>query len=403
MIHSKDKGFITIAEKEFKQFIQWHYKYSNLPSLVGKMDNYMSMNTFWKTYRRIEYLKELTTIYVDIDYYNTNFSKETVLHNLAQLVEEKKLPQPSITIDSGRGLYVIWKIEQVPSQALPLWQTVEDHFVDLLSKLGADPQAKDACRVLRVPGTINSKNNSSVNTLEFIPELVYTLRALQEEYLPTLKVLTEEEVQEKGVKKRSPSNNKLARIFNIYNLNYTRIVDLITLCELRSFDFPSQRELVLFLYRLWTNLFCENKEIALERTLELNTQFHYPLSVREATSATKSAEKAFDAWESGETVKWQGREVRKGYNYTNKTLIDILGITQEEQIHMKTIIGTTEKYRRKNEKRTPRNEVGLTSREQAKQDRIKTIKSLHAKGMTQLEIAKTLGINQGTVSRHLVC
>ena len=405
MIHSKDKGFITIAEKEFKQFIQWHYKYSNLPSLVGKMDNYMSMNTFWKTYRRIEYLKELTTIYVDIDYYNTNFSKETVLHNLAQLVEEKKLPQPSITIDSGRGLYVIWKIEQVPSQALPLWQTVENHFVDLLSKLGADPLAKDACRVLRVPGTVNSKNNSSVNTLEFIPELVYTLGALQEEYLPTLKVFTEEEVQEneKGVKKRSPSNNKLARLFNIYNLNYTRIVDLITLCELRSFDLPSQRELVLFLYRLWSNLFCENKEIALERTLELNTQFHYPLSVREATSATKSAEKAFDAWESGETVKWQGREVRKGYNYTNKTLIDLLDITQEEQIHMKTIIGTGEKYRRKNEKRAPRNEAGLTSRQQAKQDVIERLTKLCKENpkMTHKALGEILGVTRQYVSELL--
>ena len=107
----------------------------------------MSMNTFWKTYRRLEYLKELTTIYVDIDYYNTNLSKEAVLLKLAQLIEEKKLPQPSIKIDSGRGLYVIWKIEQVPSQALPLWQTIENHFVDLLSEFGADPLAKDACRV----------------------------------------------------------------------------------------------------------------------------------------------------------------------------------------------------------------------------------------------------------------
>jgi len=70
---------------------------------------------------------------------------------------------------------------------------------------------------------------------------------------------------------------------------------------------------------------------------------------------------------------------------------------------MKTIIGTAEKYRRKNEKRAPRNEVGLTKRQQAKRDRVKEIKSLYAKGMTQLEIAKTLGINQGTVSRHLVC
>ena len=405
MIHSKNKGFITVAEKELEEFKQWHYKYSSLPSLVGKTDRYMSMNTFWKTYRRIEYLKELNTIYVDIDYYNTNFSKETVLHNLDQLVEDKKLPQPSITIDSGRGLYVIWKIEQVPNQALALWQTVENHFVDLLFKYGADPLAKDACRVLRVPGTVNSKNNSSVDMLEFIPELVYTLRALQEEYLPTLKVLTEEEVQEResGVKKRSPNSNKLARLFNIYNLNYTRIVDLITLCELRSFDLPSQRELVLFLYRLWSNLFCENKKIALERTLELNTQFSYPLSVCEATSATRSAEKAFDAWESGETVKWQGREVRKGYNYTNKTLIELLGITQEEQIHMKTIIGTAEKYRRNNEKRTRknRNENGLTSREQSKQDMLSNIKRLKADGYKQLQIAQELSISRGRVSQYI--
>ena len=404
MIHSKDKGFITVAEKELEEFTQWHYKYLNLPSVVGKMNRYMSMNTFWKTYRRIEYLKELTTIYVDIDYYNTNLSKETVLHNLAQLVEEKKLPQPCITIDSGRGLYVIWKIKQVPSQALPLWQTVENHFVDVLSKFGADPLAKDACRVLRVPGTVNSKNNSSVNMLEFIPELVYTLRALQEEYLPTLKALEEVQEGKKKAKKRSPNSNsnKLVRLFNIYNLNYTRIVDLVTLCELRNFNLPSQRELILFLYRLWSNLFCENKKIALERTLELNTQFLYPLSVREATSATQSAEKAFDAWESGETVKWQGREVRKGYNYTNKTLIELLDITQEEQIHMKTIIGTGEKYRRNNERRNNKNknENGLTSREQAKQDVSERLAKLHKENpkMTHKALAKILGVTREYVS-----
>src|SRR5665648_1251653 len=60
MIHSKNKGFITVAEKELEEFKQWHYKYSSLPSLVGKTDRYMSMNTFWKTYRRIEYLKAVS-------------------------------------------------------------------------------------------------------------------------------------------------------------------------------------------------------------------------------------------------------------------------------------------------------------------------------------------------------
>ena len=68
---------------------------------------------------------------------------------------------------------------------------------------------------------------------------------------------------------------------------------------------------------------------------------------------------------------------------------------------MKTIIGTVEKYRRNNEKRTPRNESGLTSREQAKQDKMKAVKELGAKSMKQPEIAKKLQIRQGTVSKYL--
>ena len=106
---------------------------------------------------------------------------------------------------------------------------------------------------------------------------------------------------------------------------------------------------------------------------------------------------------AGETVKWQGREVRKGYNYTNKTLIDILGITQEEQIHMKTIIGTTEKYRRKKEKRTPRNEDGLTSRQQAKQDVLERLTKLRKKNpeMLHKDLAEILGVTRRYVSKLL--
>ena len=125
----------------------------------------------------------------------------------------------------------------------------------------------------------------------------------------------------------------------------------------------------------------------------------------EATSATRSAEKAFDAWESGETVKWQGREVRKGYNYTNKTLIDLLDITQEEQIHMKTIIGTGEKYRRRNVNRNTsrRNDEGLTSREQAKQDVVEQLTKLRKKNpeMLHKDLAEILGVTRQYVSKLL--
>ncbi|WP_438650580.1 hypothetical protein [Romboutsia sp.] len=67
---------------------------------------------------------------------------------------------------------------------------------------------------------------------------------------------------------------------------------------------------------------------------------------------------------------------------------------------MKTIIGTQEKYRRNNEKRTPRNENGLTKRQQDKEDRIESIKYLKKQSLSQSEVAKKLQIGIATVKRY---
>ncbi|MGL6104577.1 MAG: hypothetical protein ACRC03_00485 [Romboutsia sp.] len=81
-------------------------------------------------------------------------------------------------------------------------------------------------------------------------------------------------------------------------------------------------------------------------------------------------------------------------------LIDRLEISSSEQKHMKTIIGTQEKYRRNNEKRTPRNENGLTKRQQDKEDRIESIKYLKKQSLSQSEVAKKLQIGIATVKRY---
>lgn len=90
---------------------------------------------------------------------------------------------------------------------------------------------------------------------------------------------------------------------------------------------------------------------------------------------------------------------KEGYWYKNETLIDRLEISSNEQKHMKTIIGTQEKYNRKNEKRTPRNENGLTKRQQDKLERLNSIKVLKDKGLNQSQISKELGISRQAVSK----
>ena len=156
-----------------------------------------------------------------------------------------------------------------------------------------------------------------------------------------------------------------------------------------------------------------DQEQLLWEVAAFNETFKSPLPDSEVKGVCKSINKAIEKFidyeqgvRSGLIKRvTQGMRDKSGYWYTNKTLIRRLQITELEQQSMKTIIGTSEKYRRRNVNRNTsrRNDEGLTAREQAKQDRIKAVKALHANGMTQLEIAKTLGINQGTVSRHLVC
>ena len=94
---------------------------------------------------------------------------------------------------------------------------------------------------------------------------------------------------------------------------------------------------------------------------------------------------------------------KDGYWYKNETLIERLGITREEQKHLKTIISTEEKYERNNERRraSRRNENGLTKKQQELQDLKKQIEDLKSQGSSNRAIGKMLNISEGKVRTTL--
>ncbi|MCS6105532.1 DNA-binding response regulator [Clostridium botulinum] len=382
-VHGTSKGWITRAEIS-NSFNQWHYKYNDLvkQDFTGE-NNYISLNTFYSTYRRLEYLKELKAHFIDLDIYKSKFTKEQVLMRLDEEYFNKSIPRPNLIIDSGRGLYLIWLINSVPSQALPLWKAVEEYLYKELKVFGADRQALDATRVLRVPGSINSKSNTVVEVLEQY-EYVYDLREIQEGYLPELD-------KNKPKKKGRPS--KTVFIHRERSLYYARIQDIIKLCELRNYDLKGKRELILFLYRYWLCYFTEDTQKALEDTLELNNQFILPLSETEVIRATRSAETVFLSKD-------------KKYKYKNQTLIDLLEIIEFEEPYMKTIISDKEYKRRKR----IRNNISyqeqlkangkLSKKEELEQIRAK-IKSLRAKGFKNKDICNELDLAESTLKRHI--
>jgi hypothetical protein len=376
LLHSNSDGFITLANKIDGDYKQRHYKYKQikreLELLVGIENTYISQNTFYKTQRRIETIRQIRNCYIDLDCYKTDYSKDNILYVMNEDYYNRIIPRPNLVIDSGRGMYFIWNIEPVPYKALPLWSAVEYYFYNQLKDYGADRNCVDPTRVLRLAGTINSKTNTEVQIIDKF-DYQYTLREIQSEYLP--------ELAEKK-KKKPTGSTKVFHIYKEYTLYYARIMDLNKLCELRNWDIEGQREVILFLYRYWSCYYIGDTEEALRQTMEFNEQFISPLSEREVIKATKSAEKAFLSED-------------KQYKYKNETLLELLEITEEEQKHMKTIIGKREKYDRKNEARNKkrRNKNGLTSREQDRLDKLTNAKKMLALGYKRIDIAKFLGVS----------
>ena len=377
-VHGNSKGWITRSCIDENGYSQWHYKYLELKETDLTGENiYITLNTFYKPCRRLECIKELNALFIDLDYYKTKFTKEQIIMNLEENYFNKTIPATNYILDSGRGLALIWLINKVPSKALPLWKAIEEYLYNKLKEFGADRQALDATRILRVPGSINSKSKTVVSIIDEY-DYIYDLREIQKEFLPELKP--------KEKKKGRPK--KINYVYRERSLYYARIQDITKLCELREYDLRGHREIILFLYRYYLCSFTEDVQKALEDVLELNSMFIYPLKEKEVIRATRSAEKCY-------------LDNNKEYRYKNDTLIELLEITEDEEIQMSTIISKTEYKRRNNEynkkkyKEKLKVEGKLSKKEEVKVRREK-IKDLLAEGLSQKEIYNLLKISKRT-------
>ena len=380
-VHGNSKGWITRSCIDENGYSQWHYKYAELREVDLTGENiYITLNTFFKPYRRLECIKELNALFIDLDYYKTKFTKEQIIMNLEGNYFNKIIPATNYILDSGRGLALIWLINKVPSQALPLWKAIEEYLYNQLKEFGADRQALDATRILRVPGSINSKSKTVVSIIDEY-DYIYDLREIQKEFLPELK----------PKEKRKGRPKKINYVYRERSLYYARIHDITKLCELREYDLRGHREIILFLYRYYLCSFTEDTKKALEDVLELNSMFISPLKENEVIRATRSAEKCY-------------LDKNKEYKYKNETLIDLLEITEYEETQMSTIISKGEYKRRdrvyqKNKyQRKLKSEGKISEKEKLSQRRAK-IKDLLAEGLKQKDICSQLNISKDTYIR----
>lgn len=305
----------------------------------GTPDVYFALNAFtWR--RRTENLAELTCLFVDVDYYNAGLTYHEALQAIKwDYVLTDRIPEPSIIVDSGRGLWLIYLLHPTPKDALPLWQAIENYLVETLKPLGADPTAKDVTRVTRLPGSINSKSGTLVHW-EILNREPYRLDQLRR-YLPEIK-------PKKPKRKNRASKSTISthpKLFSLYTLQGAIIEDLKRLADIRGRSLRGHRDYFLF---IWCNCLTQMGYSPESSRYEIrNTAMDYlgndPLTDREWVQKPKSIRKAKDGCNG------------VGYKLSTRWIIENLDITQEEQKQMQTLISQKEKYRRNNERRHNQN------------------------------------------------
>lgn len=377
-LHQANDGFITIAKNQNTWKQQYFNDINKINIKLNTKDTYVSQNSFKKESRQLINLNRLHSIYIDIDCYNKNLTKEAVIFFLEEMYGE--IPRPNYLIDSGRGVYYIILINE-NKKKLAEWQTIEKFLYNKMEWLGADAKCLDATRVLRIINSVNSKNNGKVKILDQY-DYNYSIDEILENYIPEIPKY------KKAKKKKKGRPRKIVSLFNLYNLYASRIQDIETLCRLRNYNMNGYRETTLFLYRYFSNVFHDDEEKSLDNMLELNSMFTEPLSEAKLINDTESASRYY-------------KDVR--YKYSNAKLISLLDITLEEQKELITIISTEEKYRRNNLRRYKenRNEEGKTKKEIEIEVQSKLSKELKQKKFTNKQIAEKLGISESTVKRYI--
>ena len=391
---------------------------------------YVSMNTFYRNQRQVTAIKRLNACYVDIDCYHLGLTKEAVLFELEQDYFNTKIPTPTFVIDSGRGLYLIWKLKNEDKNALPRWQTVQNHLQQTCKELGADPVCTDGARILRVPFTRNSKSASAVKILRF-NDLAYTIYEITNEF--DIKQSRDESITNKTVyaygqateqmrqyadmiskqnnlelpnyedyketfdyiKQNTHTSNKKrsdVRCYNTKNIKYIlkgRCEDLEQLYKQRKGE-NCKRETALFLYRLWMIEITGSFTKALEKTLVFNKKLDCPFTEKYVKSQTKSAEKKI---KRGQT-----------YKYSKKRIIQALEIKNDEMETLTYLKNTTDRKACNHKSYLLRiKKDGKTTKKENIEQRQKKIVKMQKKGIETKEICKKLKISRATYNRDIVC
>jgi hypothetical protein len=365
-------GFFSHLVGKGKDRRQDSYRLTDMPVILGMVDpsrdSWLTQAEFIRPNRRVVNLARIGLLFADLDTYHEPWAVGKMPEQLASAVlyhcSAEGIPAPSLLVYSGRGIQAKWLLNgTIPRHALPRWNACQRYLVDKLTPMGADPQAKDASRVLRLVSTTNSKSGhlcrvAHVTTGNDGLPIRYDFEYLAEVLLPVSRWDIEQQRKDRAERRqlkvmagKKKSGN--LRGFSGRQLAWDRLEDLRKLSDLRGGVREGERMQHLFwrLNFLLLSGATNSKQMyheAAELAGELDPAWRYH-SKELMTLYSKAKE-----FEAGKKVELGGKTFAPLYTPKNDTLISLFRITDDEQQQLRTLISSgiaQERHRKRQEAR----------------------------------------------------
>ena len=328
-----------------------------------KSDVYLSLNGFVYGDRSVSSMMQGRNIGIDVDPPKSGLAVKDAVEKLRQYVMQGRIPNPNLIIYSGGGIQPIYTIAGGASPKMGyLMHYITIQYISLLREIGSDPAASDLARMLRMPGTVNTKYGVEVK-VEIWRQLEYSLQDLYEFCTPV------EQSQKRGKRRKGSIAIFTGKkgVKTLYSLNAARVNDLQKLVEIRGGDLTGCRNTFIYIYSFTVCLFLKSRVDTagfIQPILEqIYSRTAKPMKKSEINATIKSAcNDAIEFMEAFAANKFSMRGLPRTLikPMKNETVIAKLNITDDEVKQMRTIITGEESYSRKVQKRR---ESGIKERQ----------------------------------------
>lgn len=362
------------------------------------MSIYMSVADYVRMKRVSDNLYGVSSIVLDLDTYNSVYEYDTdeeMFKEMRPVIDRIGIA-PNMYVNSGHGRYLVFSFNNI-NLSVPemrkLYQETAKKLIFQFKEFGADIKCSDITRVFRIPGNANPKTGEQAYVIENFEN-----RTTLSELAAAVGICKGKTVSEK--KNRSRQRKYEMYYGSLGKSRYTKVNmqrdgDFHTLLELRGYDMEGYRNILFHLMSV--NCFYLGMDEGSVRGYlnEINRALVSPYDSLDAV--IRYAKRNYEGYEE---------DYEGAVKYTNRRIVELLDITEEEQEHMKQLIGQREADKRMEESEKRYIEKQMEKKRKSTETKNIQLKEemlalRYRKLLDNKQIAAQVGKNERTVDRQI--